>query len=585
MSSLKERLLRHKKPASALEPEVRGSDSAGVETEPELEAGTGTNAACGLASACVSAAAASDEWETVGGRMETTDWGSFVLRRRTYAPGYRHGKYRLSDLQSEGAHLRPLYLTGGRRREEDPTAKSVEEDPMKFHERLLFIDTETTGLGLGAGNVPFMVGIGFYEGGNYTVEQMLIRHPGEEIAMLAYLQEKLERYPIVISYNGKSFDWPIVKNRYIMNRMTLRAEPKGHIDFLYPSRSLWKHSLPSCRLGNVEEERLLVHREDDVPGSLAPALYFQYLAEKDPSVLHGVFIHNELDILSLAGLAVHFAGVLSGRIDWREVRPYGYEEWFRMGLWLDKVGMREAAEGAMDALYEASLRGETKDAAERRYDDGDSQDGANPANDTHVDVSTAETSGWVADAESIGRASLASGNVAGTTDGAAYWLPLAQYYKRLGRYADACRLWQRYIELKGEHGIASMEPYVELSMHYEHREKQWETARQYAVMALEKLRQRAALKMRQGSREKSGSGRSRVGASVSTGGVKGTDEVKEADALRKRIERLERKAAAAAANTVQKPRTKTKTRQTRAETGERGPIQAEQLALPLEQSV
>lgn len=112
----------------------------------------------------------------------------------------------------------------------EPGTGSAETSGMP-HERLLFMDTETTGLGHGAGNVPFMIGIGFYEGDRFTVEQMLIRHPGEEAAMLGYLQNKLKSRPVLISYNGKSFDWPIVKNRYIMNRMPLQAEPAGHIDF------------------------------------------------------------------------------------------------------------------------------------------------------------------------------------------------------------------------------------------------------------------------------------------------------------------------------------------------------------------
>ncbi|CAG7648222.1 ribonuclease H-like domain-containing protein [Paenibacillus allorhizosphaerae] len=566
MSSLREKLLRHKKAERAPLPEVHDGDPTEIGAE------------AGQSAVHEPVTAAPNEWQAVGGWMETTEWGSFVLRRRTYAAGFRHGKYQLSDLQREAMHLRSLYSPGGGRQETEASLGSDRIDVDGFHERLLFIDTETTGLGLGTGNIPFMVGIGFYQGGDYTVEQMLIRHPGEEIAMLAYLQEKLERHPVVISYNGKSFDWPIVKNRYIMNRMTLQAEPEGHIDFLYPSRSLWKHTLSSCRLGNVEEERLMVHREDDVPGSLAPALYFQYLAEKEPSVLHGVFVHNELDILSLAGLAVHFAGVLSGRIDWRDVRPYGYEEWFRMGLWLDKVGMREAAEGAMDALNEALLYGEEDDEAADCFGDRDRPGRVDTLSDVNGDSVVAGMP-YSADAEGIGGAALASGLDAETAEGSAFWLPLAQYFKRLGRYAEACRLWQRYIERKGELSIASLEPYIELSMHYEHREKQWETALKYAIVALDKLWQREALKS--SGKGKPGASRGRAGETTARGGAKETDAGKEADALRKRIERLKRKAASGGSSRKAEPPPPL----ARSSSSRREKMKAEQLALPLEQSV
>lgn len=477
MSSLKERLLRHKKSIAGTQ-EREEEDKILVGEQPpglaeEGQAAHGENKP--------ESAPEFDEWSIVGAAMEHTEWGDFIIRRRTYEAGFRHGQYELGRLSSCAEELFALL---------EPAAGSAvsNRSAALFHERLLFLDTETAGLGHGAGNVPFMVGVGFYQGNQYHIEQMLIRHPGEESAMLAYLEQKLAAHPVLISYNGKSFDWPIVKNRYIMNRMELAVEPAGHIDFLHPSRSLWKHTLPSCRLGKVEEERLGVRREEDVPGSLAPTLYFQYLAQRDPSVLEGVFVHNELDVLSLAGLAVHFACLLNGSYDWSHARLFGLEECFRLGLWFDKIGRSDMADTVMNALTEELL---------------------------------------VADEFAAEEPCL---------------LPLAQFCKRRGRYMQACSLWSRYIDLKGGRATASLEPYIELSMYYEHKEKQWERALAYAQEALDHLWRRDALK-RSGERKSSALSGSRAK------GKEEREEDAEAVGLRKRIERLRRKASSSASAT------------------------------------
>src|SRR5690606_17135283 len=122
-----------------------------------------------------------------------------------------------------------------------------------------------------------------------------------------------------------------------------------HFDFLYPSRSLWRNTLPSCRLSSVERERLGLSRVDDVPGSLAPALYFQYLAEGDPAIVTGVFDHNEADVLTLACLAVHFSRLLKGNVPFDRLEA---EELYRLALWFDKLGMKRLADDAFARLLE-----------------------------------------------------------------------------------------------------------------------------------------------------------------------------------------------------------------------------------------
>ncbi|MCY9697974.1 ribonuclease H-like domain-containing protein [Paenibacillus alginolyticus] len=367
---------------------------------------------------------ADGEWAQLGAHVETSLAGSFVMRRRVYGADSVHGKYRLRELAGVAQQLSCFH----------------DRDAVVRLEELLFFDTETTGLGVGAGNVPFMVGIGFYTGELFTVEQLLIRNPAEEHAMLVYLQELLDRFTHIISYNGRTFDWPILKNRYVLNRLQLDDAKLLQIDLLYPSRSLWRNTLPSCRLSKVEESRLGFERVDDVPGSMAPALYFQYLAEKNPSVLEGVFVHNEHDIVTLAALAIHFGKLVSGE---SELDPeLELEEMFRTGLWLDKMGRSAIAENYFDILYARLLN---------------DLESSNPA-----------------DQESA-------------------ILLLAAFYKKNGEYLRAVELWKRWIVIKNASIALHLEPYLELAMYYEHREKNFSQAIFYAEEAWAKLWRRRSL--------------------------------------------------------------------------------------------
>src|SRR5690606_25250317 len=125
----------------------------------------------------------------------------------------------------------------------------------------------------------------------FVVQQLFVRDPGEEWAMLHYFKQLAANFSHLVTYNGKSFDWPLLANRYVLNRMAEGPAELEHLDLLYIARSLWKNSLDSCRLSRVEEARLGIMREGDVPGSLVPTLYFQYLTDGDFTPLEGVFRH------------------------------------------------------------------------------------------------------------------------------------------------------------------------------------------------------------------------------------------------------------------------------------------------------
>jgi uncharacterized protein YprB with RNaseH-like and TPR domain len=412
MSGLRERLGR-----------LRGPAAAGVTPPPLPEAG--------------------GEWAQLGAHIATSPAGSFVMRRRQYGADSVHGIYRLRELADVAAQLSSFH----------------DGDAVVRLEELLFFDTETTGLGVGAGNVPFMVGIGYYTGELFTVEQLMIRNPAEEHAMLVYLQELLGRYTHIVSYNGRTFDWPILKNRFVLNRLKLDDSKLLQLDLLYASRSLWRNTLPSCRLSKVEESRLGFERIDDVPGSMAPALYFQYLAEKDPAVLQGVFIHNEHDIVTLAALTIHFGKLLRPDVNDLDlisipdldrisnpnpdlISNLEPEELFRTGLWLDKMVRPAKAEQYFNVLFEKLMN-----------------------NAASIQSAEQET----------------------------VLLQLATYYKKIGQYNRAIDLWKQAILLKSASISLQLEPYLELAMYYEHREKDLGQAVFYAEEAWARLWRRRAL--------------------------------------------------------------------------------------------
>lgn len=167
-------------------------------------------------------------------------------------------------------------------------------------EEWLFYDTETTGLSGGAGSIAFLVGIGRPMGDEFHITQFFLKdYPGEP-AMLNLLNEEIQKSSLFISYNGKSFDKPLLETRFLMNRFHCRMGDQ--LDLLYPVRSLFKKRMPNCRLGTVEEELLDIHRTDDIPGAEIPDIWFSFLRDGDHPDMNRVMEHNDMDILSLAVL-------------------------------------------------------------------------------------------------------------------------------------------------------------------------------------------------------------------------------------------------------------------------------------------
>lgn len=170
-------------------------------------------------------------------------------------------------------------------------------------EKIIFLDTETSGLAGGTGTYAFMVGLGFRTAEGFVVKQLFMRDPEQEPALLAALDEITHPFEYVVTFNGKGFDAPLLNARYIMNGMTSPFPRLDHIDLLPLARRLWRNRLTSRALKDLEVEIIHVPRtQEEVPGWMIPEIYFEYLKSNDARPLANVFYHNSMDILSLAAL-------------------------------------------------------------------------------------------------------------------------------------------------------------------------------------------------------------------------------------------------------------------------------------------
>jgi uncharacterized protein YprB with RNaseH-like and TPR domain len=177
------------------------------------------------------------------------------------------------------------------------------EDPQKW----LFLDIETTGLSGGTGTYAFLIGLAWWDGGGLQVEQFFMRDFSEEHSLLHELAKRVAERPVLITFNGKSFDWPLLQSRFTMTRSIAIPALAAHLDLLHPARALWKMRIGSVRLTELERHvldsnRLGWRREDDISSALIPQHYFDYLRGGSPRPLAGVVKHNQMDLRGLAAL-------------------------------------------------------------------------------------------------------------------------------------------------------------------------------------------------------------------------------------------------------------------------------------------
>ena len=175
-----------------------------------------------------------------------------------------------------------------------------------------FLDTEASGLSVGAGTFVTWITVGRFEENMFRVAQFFLYDPVEETAFLAAFERFLAPCKAMVTYNGKSFDVPLLNSRFALNQWPSPLNDLAHIDLVHLARRLWRDRLPERRLGTVEVQILGLEREGvDVPGYMVPEIYNEYLHQGRFDRLAGVFYHNKYDVLSLAALMYHMAGMLA----------------------------------------------------------------------------------------------------------------------------------------------------------------------------------------------------------------------------------------------------------------------------------
>lgn len=289
-----------------------------------------------------------------------------------------------------------------------------------------FLDTETTGLAGGSGTYAFLIGVGRITPEGFAVRQYFMREYAEERSVLLALEQHLAEFAVLITYNGRSYDQPLLETRYRMNRHKPPFGRLGHLDLLYGARRLWKLRLESCRLVQLEQEILGVYREGDLPGELIPYVYFEYLRSQEASRLAPIFHHNAMDILTLACLTAIVPAAF---------RLTDAESLFR-------VGVRKGAElaGIGRWLLAAGERKKSLEMFKRAVE-------------------------------------------AGLPDQLlfrALW-DIACLEKRLERPFEAVRIWIELAECRNEYRAAALE---ELAKYYEHEERDYALALDFTEQAL-----------------------------------------------------------------------------------------------------
>lgn len=387
----------------------------------------------------------------LGGRVLTTALGPCVIVERTFRASHCHGpSTRIADVGSEREAIGLLMgappACGG----DAPDAGG----------RLAFFDLETTGLGGGAGSLAFLVGCGGFVGDEFHTCQLFLPSPVFERALLTQAASRLQDADAIVSFNGKSFDAPMLETRWAFHRMRVTLDDRPHLDLLHSARRLWRTPRTSarrasairpggdpgavderCTLGSLERGLLGVSRIGDPDGFEIPSIYFEYMRTGDPARLDAVLEHNRLDVLSLAALTA------------RAVRL-----------------VRECPEGdatptellGLGRIFERAGR---SDVALRCYERVAA--GGEPATDTIGDA-------WRVrhprDGESVRAEALRR---------------LARGLRRQRRFSAAADAWTRLAELEPNDPAVRLETLEALAVHHEHRTRNLAEARQLALQAFD----------------------------------------------------------------------------------------------------
>lgn len=235
------------------------------------------------------------------GRVETSSHGATIVVERHYAATSHHGRTPIGDIVRTLDEHREAWATLSRGPARQGPLPGVSS------EGVWFLDLETTGLAGGAGTQAFLVGCAHLSDDGIAVRQFMLPGYEHERALLSEVAAWAQARGVLVTYNGKSFDVPLIETRFLFHRVPFPFEDVPHTDMLHPARCLWKvRGTPdgagegSCSLGTLERVLGGVHRVGDVPGFEIPSRYFQFVRDGDARPLEAVLEHNRLDLVSLA---------------------------------------------------------------------------------------------------------------------------------------------------------------------------------------------------------------------------------------------------------------------------------------------
>jgi uncharacterized protein YprB with RNaseH-like and TPR domain len=298
-------------------------------------------------------------------------------------------------------------------------------------EKWLFLDTETTGLAGGTGTYAFLIGLAWWDAGGLQVEQFFMRDFGEEHSILCELAARIAQRPVLLTYNGKTFDWPLLHSRFTMTRSISAPTLAAHLDLLHPSRAVWKLRLGSVRLSDLERHvldpvALGWSRDDDTTSALIPRYYFDYLRGGPPEPLLGIAKHNQMDLRGLAALYCKLNELI--RTEMPEHGSVDGRDLFGLSRFLQRRGHRDRAQTTCTQALDFGLPGEVQPLARRE---------------------------------------------------------LAQHAKRRGEHARAAELWHEIVTADPAESVHACE---QLAIHYERRVKDDRRALEFAHLGLAGLR-------------------------------------------------------------------------------------------------
>ena len=357
--------------------------------------------------------------DVLGGEWHDASGYRFLTIDRTYRPGHRHGHIAIADALPPHQGCWPeLSLLAG----------------AACDGRALFVDLETTGLAGGAGTYAFLVGCAWFDGGVLRVRQFFLSNFAAERALLEAVRELACRSAVLVTYNGKTFDLPLIETRLLLHRIETPFAGMPHVDMLHPARRMWRPAAEGidgggCRLSHLEQWLCGHVREGDVPGFEIPSRYFQYVRSGDATPLEGVLEHNRLDLISLALVTARAAQLVEGGAP--AVRTA--REALGLGRLYERGGVVDRARACF-----ARAAGLTSDPLD-------------------ADIETR--------AEALRAYAVVS--------------------RRERRHADAAHAWQQIIALRRCPSHIAREAAEALAIHHEHRLRDPRTARGFAIASLQ----------------------------------------------------------------------------------------------------